>query len=377
MKLSVERGQFLSALSHGNSVVQKKNTIPILSHVLLQAEGGTLTITTTDMDLALVETLPAVIESPGAITIPAQTLFDIVRKLPENSMVELTLNSENGQVSLKAGKSHFNLSSLSAELFPKLTQDDLPFSFKLPTQTLLHLIDKAKFAMSTDDVRYYLNGIYFHTKDTDGKKIFRSVATDAHRLACIEIEVPDGAEDMPGIIVGRKTLEEVRKLLDDQKEGDVTVSLSSRRIQFQLPNATLSSRLIDGAFPDYERAIPLDNDKTIIVDTKALAQAVDRVATVASTTSDKIRIITMNITENAMNLSAASHEVGDATEELAVDYPFDTPVKISLNARYLLDIAQQIKDDETQIQLQNEDAPAVIRGIQDNNSIFVIMPLRG
>lgn len=377
MKISVERGHFLSALSHGNSVVAKKTTIPILSHVLLQAQGGSLTMTTTDMDLALVETLPAVVEKPGAATISSQMLFDIVRKLPEGIMIELTLNPENDQISLTAGKSRFNLSSLPAEQFPKLTQDDLPFKFSLPTQTLLHLIDKAKFAMSADDVRYYLNGIYFHTKEEDGNKIFRSVATDAHRLACIEIEVPEGAEEIPGIIIGRKTLEEIRKLLDDQKEGDVAVSLSSRRVQFQLPNSILSSRLIDGAYPDYEKAIPLANDKTIIVDTKALAQAVDRVATVASTTTDKIRVINMNITENMMNLSAGSHELGDATEELAVDYPFDVPVKICLNAKYLLDIAQQIKDDETQILLNNEDSPALIRGIQDNNSTYVIMPLRG
>ena len=304
MKFSVERGHFLSALSHGNSVVAKKTTIPILSHVLLQAQGGSLTMTTTDMDLALVETLPAVVEQPGAATISSQMLFDIVRKLPDGVMIEITLNPENDQINLIAGKSRFNLSSLPAEQFPKLTQDDLPFKFKVPTQTFLHLIDKAKFAMSADDVRYYLNGIYFHTKEEDGVKKFRSVATDAHRLACIEIDVPEGAEEIPGIIIGRKTLEEIRKLLDDQKEGDVAVSLSSRRVQFELPNSTLSSRLIDGAYPDYEKAIPLGNDKTIIVDTKALAQAVDRVATVASTTQDKIRVINMNITENSMNLSA-------------------------------------------------------------------------
>lgn len=377
MKISVERGHFLSALSHGNSVVAKKTTIPILSHVLLQAKDGTLTMTTTDMDLALVETLPAVVEQPGAATISSQMLFDIVRKLPDGVMIELTLNPENDQINLTAGKSRFNLSTLPAEQFPKLTQDDLPFNFKFSTQTLLHLIDKAKFAMSADDVRYYLNGIYFHTKEEDGTKKFRSVATDAHRLACIEIDVPEGAEEIPGIIVGRKTLEEIRKLLDDQKEGDVSVSLSSRRVQFELPNSILSSRLIDGAYPDYEKAIPLGNDKTIIVDTKALAQAVDRVATVASTTTDKIRVINMTITENTMNLSAGSHELGDATEELAVDYPFDVPVKICLNAKYLLDIANQIKDDETQIQLNNEDAPALIRGIQDADSTYVIMPLRG
>lgn len=376
MKISVERGHFLSALSHGNSVVSKKTTIPILGHVLLQAQGGELVVTTTDMDLALVETIPAVVETPGAVTVSSQMLFDIVRKLPDGAMIELSLNPENEQITLKAGKSRFNLSSLPAEQFPKLTQDDLPFKFKTPTQTLQQLIDKAKFAMSSDDVRYYLNGIYFHTKAEEEGMVFRSVATDAHRLACIQMEVPEGAEEIPGIIVGRKTLEEIRKLLDDHKEGDVEVSLSSRRIQFQLPNSTLSSRLIDGAYPDYEKAIPLGNDKAIIVDTKALAQAVDRVATVASTTTDKIRVINMNIGENVMNLSAGSHELGDATEELPIDYPFDNPVKICLNAKYLLDIAQQIKDDETQILLSNEESPALIRGIQDDKSTYVIMPLR-
>lgn len=374
MKISVERNQFLKALSHGQSVVEKRTTIPILSHVLLHAEEGTLTLTTTDMDLALVESIPAMVATPGSITVSATMLFDIVRKLPDGAQIELCLNSENGQVAIHSGKTKFNLSSLPATQFPKLTQDELPFSFTMTCEALRRLIDRAKFAMLTDDSRYYLNGIYFHTHGEEGSKVYRSVATDAHRLACIDMPLPEGAGEVPGIIVGRKTLTEVRKLLEEQLT-DVIVSLSPNRVEFKLPTATLSSRLIDATYPNYEEAIPLDNDKPIILDAKAFAAAIDRVATVAHD-KDKVKIIKFSVCDNTLTLSAASSAIGDGMEEIAVDYPFDTTIEIGFNARYLLDVAQQIDDDEAEILLSEGGAPAIIKGITDKEALFVIMPVR-
>jgi DNA polymerase-3 subunit beta len=371
MKLSIDRSAFLKALSHGQSVVERRTTIPILSNVLLSATPMGLSLITTDTDLALIETVPAIVTEPGTTTVSAQMLFDIVRKLPEGSTVELTYLPESGQLNLKGGRSCFNLSCLAPEDFPQLTQGELPFHFSLPIATFKKLLDRAKFAMSTEETRYYLNGIHFHTMERDGIKILRSVATDAHRLAYIEVPLPQGAENIPGIIIGRKTITEARKLVDDTTT-EVLIALSSTRIEFAFENAVLSSRLIDATYPEYEKAIPSGNDKIAIIDAKTFAAAVDRVATVSN---DKIRTIKMNLNNNMLTLSAASHDLGNATEEMAVDFPH-SPVEIGFNARYLLDIAQQIDEDEAQVVLGNGDAPAIIKGMTNQEATYVLMPMR-
>ncbi|WP_010301258.1 DNA polymerase III subunit beta [Candidatus Odyssella thessalonicensis] len=374
MKFAVERGDFLKALAHGGSVVEKRTTVPILSHVLIQAEDSQLHLTTTDMDLALVESIPAVVEAPGSITVSAHMLLEIVRKLPDGVKIEATLNQANDQLTLKAGKSRFNIATLPAEQFPKLTQNDLPFSFKLTAEKLRYLIDRSRFAMSTEETRYFLNGIYFHAHEINGQKVFRSVATDAHRLACIEVPVPEGAESIPGIIVGRKTITEIRKLINDENpEAEITISLSPQRVEFKLPQATLSSRLVDGTYPDYEQAIPKGNDKPVIVDAKDFAKAVDRVATV---TTDKLPVIKISVAKNKLTLVAASSELGDATEEMEVDFPFDHSIEIGFNANYLVDITSQIGDEAAEILLSDGSAPAIIKGINDKEALFVLMPMR-
>lgn len=371
MHLKIDRSTFLKALSHGQSVVERRNTVPILGHILLKAADNQLSLTTTDMDLALVETIPADVKVEGAITVSAHMLFDIVRKLPDNSQIDLTLNPENDQLTLKAGRSKFNLSSLPASQFPELTTDNLPFSFTLEAEVLRRLIDRAKFAILTEDTRYYLNGIYFHIHEKEDGAILRSVATDAHRLACIEAPIPTGAENIPGVIIGRKTVTEIRKLLDEV-EGTVSIRLSPARIEFELPKAKLSSRLIDGTYPDYEQAIPWANDKPLILDAKSFASAVDRVATVIS---DKIRIIKMSVTTNSLTLSAVSHELGSATEEMQVDFNSSEVIEIGFNAKYLLDIAQQIGEDEAHIMLSNSSSPVIIRSFSDQASTYVLMPM--
>lgn len=372
MKLTVDRSSFLKALSHGQSVVERRTTVPILSHVLLNATPMGLSLTTTDTDLALIEMVPAVVTEPGTTTVSAQMLFDIVRKLPEGSTVELALVPETGQLNLKGGRSRFNLSCLPAADFPQLTQGELPYHFALSATTFKKLLDRAKFAMSMEETRYYLNGIHLHATEREGQKVLRSVATDAHRLAYIEAPLPQGAENMPGIIIGRKTITEARKLVDDTTT-EVKVALSQARIEFTFENAVLSSRLIDATYPEYEKAIPIANDKTAIVDAKAFAAAIDRVATVSN---DKVRAIKVHLNNNLLTLSATSHDLGNAVEEMAIDFPHDTPIEIGFNARYLLDIAQQIDEDEAQVILADENAPAIIKGTNDQESTYVLMPMR-
>lgn len=367
MRFTVDKNQLLKALSHAQSVVEKRHTIPILGHVLLDASGDGVTLTSTDMELSLVEKIAAMIETPGRLTVSATMLFDIVRKMDADT---LTIFEKENQVHLHGGRSKFKISSLKAEDFPKLSSTDLPHIFKLKADEIKRLFDKPRFAMANEETRYYLNGIYWHI--VTGEGVLRAVATDAHRLAYSQVTAPEGTHDMPGVIISRKTVNEVRKLLDEGDE-DVTIRLSPQRIEFSFKTKELSSRLIDGTFPDYMQAIPSENHKIFYLPTKDYAHAVDRVATVVN---DKVRIIKLDLKSNQLTLSALSQELGSAQEDLNVAYESEDGVEIGFNAKYLLDIAQQIDEEETQVSLGDSNSPAIIRGAGNDNNLYVIMPMR-
>lgn len=371
MKFTIDKAAFQKALSHGQSVVEKRQTMPILGHVLMKAENGSVVLMTTDNDLALEETLPAVVEKSGSATVSVQMLFEIVRKLPQQAQVQVELDDEKGQVRLSSGRSQFNLSSLSSDHFPQLTVTELTHHFTLPGAALKKLIERTRFAMSTEDARIYLNGIYLHAHRSNGQSFLRAVATDGHRLACMETSAPRGAEDMPGIIIGRKTITELHKLLEDEPE-EVKIGLSDRRIEVKVNNAVLSSRLIEGNFPDYERAIPQENDKRMIVEAKILASAVDRVATISN---DKVRIIKLNLEAGALGLSAFSQELGNANEEVEIDYEATHPLEIGFNPKYLMDVAQQIEEEEAEFSFGDSQTSVVIKGVNDRSAFYVLMPI--
>ncbi len=376
MKLSLEKGPFLKALSHGQSVVEKRTTVPILSHVLLTATKNGLLITSTDMDIALIETIQAKVEHIGTACVSAHMLHEIVRKLSDASEINLSFNKDTLQLNITSGRSKFELSCLPVEDFPQLTQSELTHHFTLPAPVLKHLIDASRFAMSTEETRYHLNGIHFHTVSLDGSNIMRAVATDMHRLACVGCESPSEAVGMPEIIVGRKTITEVRKLLDEADQP-ITVGLSNTRIEFSIEGnntrAVLSSRLVDGIFPDYQAAMAIENDKVLIVGTKAFAEAVDRVGTVVN---DKVRAIKLKLSENAATLSAVSSDFGSAVEELDVDFPYKEELEICFNVRYLTDIAQQINTEEMEMLLADGDSSVLIRPVNESQSTFILMPMR-
>jgi DNA polymerase III subunit beta len=368
MRVTVERAALLKALGHVQSVVERRNTIPILSNVLLDAKDGALTLTATDLDLAIVEGAPAQTSIAGATTVAAHTLFDIARKLPEGAQVELATG--DGRLALAAGRSRFQLQTLPREDFPAIAEGDLPFGFSLPVATLRQMIDKTKFAISTEETRYYLNGIFMHVTE-ESKPALRAVATDGHRLARVAIDRPDGAVGMPDVIIPRKAVTELRKLLDEA-DGDVRVQLSATRIRFSLANAVLSSRLIDGTFPDYSRVIPTANDKILKIDTGALAEGVDRVSTIAT---DKTRAVKLSLTEDRLTLAVTSPENGTASEELASSYA-STPIDIGFNSRYLLDILAQIETGEVEIHLADGQSQTLIREGKDSPALYVLMPMR-
>lgn len=371
MKLTIERAALLKSLAHVQSVVERRNTIPILSNVRLEGRTGTLGLNATDMDLDIVETVAADVVRTGATTAPAHTLYEIVRKLPEGSQVELDYSSDSGQLTLRSGRSKFSLACLPVEDFPVMSGGELPYVFTLAAEELKGLIDRTRFAISTEETRYYLNGIYLHATESEGLRVLRAVATDGHRLARVEVPLPEGAYGMPGIIVPRKTVAELRKLIEETAV-EVTVSLSETKIHFAFDNAALTSKLIDGTFPDYERVIPVDNDKVLEVDCKTLAQAVDRVAAIST---EKSRAIKLAADKGQLVLSASSPENGSATEELEASYQAPA-IEIGFNSRYLLDILSQVEGDAAHFAMADAASPTVVRDVADASAIYVLMPMR-
>jgi DNA polymerase-3 subunit beta len=371
MKLSIERAALLRSLNHVQSVVERRNTIPILSNVLLKADKGVLSLSTTDMDLEINEAVAANVSTPGATTAPAHTLHDIIRKFPDGSDVELALNKEGTQMTVKSGRSQFKLSCLPTADFPEIGTAALPTTFSVPAADLRALVDRTKFAMSTEETRYYLNGIYLHESDNDGVKVLRAVATDGHRLARFEMPLPSGAEGMPGIIIPRKAIGELRKLSEDAADT-IQISLSETKIRFTFDQIVLTSKLIDGTFPDYQRVIPKGNDKIVEVDPTIFTNAIDRVSTISD---GKSRAVKINMHGKLMTISASSPESGSATEELEVNG--DSEIEIGFNAKYLLDITSQINSDGgCRLILADAASPTIIQDNSDLSALYVLMPLR-
>ena len=370
MKLTIERSALLRALGHVQNVVERRNTIPILSNVQLIADVAGLSLTATDLDLAIVETVPAEVQTPGGTTAPAHILHDIVRKLPDGAQVELDYGADDGRLVVRAARSKFALSCLPREDFPVMADGDLPHQFVLPAADLRRLIEKTRFAISTEETRYYLNGIYLHApEDTP---VLRGVATDGHRLAHIEIPLPQGAAGMPGVIMPRKAALEVHKLIEDG-EGAVEIALSDSKIRFALGDIVLTSKLIDGTFPDYQRVIPAGNDKLMEVDCKSFAAAVDRVATISS---EKSRAVKLAVNGGAVTLSANSPEQGSGTDEVPVNFNGDELLEIGFNAKYLLDITGQIDGENACFDLSDGASPTIIRDAADQGALYVLMPMR-
>jgi DNA polymerase-3 subunit beta len=371
MKVTIERGAFLKALNHVQSVVERRNTIPILSNVMIEAAKGRLKLTATDLDMEIVETLAADVLRNGAATAPAHMLYDIVRKLPEGAQVQAELlTAEGGRLAVSAGSIRFELACLPKEDFPQMTAGALPFRFRLQTEDLKKLIAKTRFAISTEETRFYLNGIYLHAHK-EGKREMRAVATDGHRLARFQMELPDGAAEIPGIIVPRKTVIELQRLLDDV-EGAIEVSLSDTKIQFATDGIELTSKLIDGTFPDYQRVIPTSNDKVLTLDAREFAQAVDRVSTISA---DKTRAVKLGVARDKLTLSVINPDSGTATEEVGASYSA-SPLEIGFNARYLLDITGQIEGKEVRFLLSDAGSPTLIEDAEDQGTLYVLMPMR-
>lgn len=371
MKATIERATLLRCLSHVQSVVERRNTIPILSNVLIEASAdGSVRLMATDLDLQVVESMPAVtVDSAGAITVSAHLLFDIARKLPDGSQV--SFETADNRMTVKAGRSRFQMPTLPRDDFPVIVEGDLPTSFEIPAATLAQLIDRTRFAISTEETRYYLNGIFLHVTDEE----LKAAATDGHRLARYTVARPDGAAGMPDVIVPRKCVAELRKLIEESLDTNVEIDLSASKIRFTLGGengVVLTSKLIDGTFPDYTRVIPTGNDKLLKLDPRSFFEGVDRVATIAT---EKTRAVKMALENDKVTLSVTSPDNGTAAEEIAADYG-SAGFEIGFNANYLKDILSQIEGDIVELHLADAGAPTLIRQDEKSPALYVLMPMR-
>lgn len=378
MKVTLERAALLKSLGHVHRVVERRNTIPILSNILLHGENQSLLLKATDLDLEVTERLPADVSAAGVTTVPAHVLYDIVRKLPDGAQVSLESHGESGQLQLRSGRSRFNLQSLPDADFPDLTTGDLSHSFKLASGDLKRLIDKTQFAISNEETRYYLNGVYLHTMDVEGHLMLRAVATDGHRLARVEVPAPKGALGLPGVIVPRKAVAEIQKLVENlDQDVRIEISPSKARFTFGDPSVhfgqvVLTSKLIDGTFPDYMRVIPSGNDKRLTVDREPFQVAVDRVATISS---ERGRAVKLTLADAKLILSVTNPDLGSAVEELDVDYD-SSPIDIGFNARYLLDITEQLDNDTVLFKLSDPGSPTLLQDRDGAAALYVLMPMR-
>ncbi len=371
MRVTLERSDLLKSLNHVHRVVERRNTIPILSNVLLKADGTTLQMKATDLDLEITETTTGQVDQAGATTVPAHLLYDIVRKLPEGAEVQLSTNGENTAMAVTSGRSKFSLQCLPEADFPDLTAGTFSHTFRLPAAQVKMLIDRTQFAISTEETRYYLNGIFLHTIETDGKLKLRAVATDGHRLARADVEAPAGSEGMPGIIVPRKTVGELQKLVDDP-DATVTIEVSDAKIRLTIGGVVMTSKLIDGTFPDYQRVIPTANDKKMTIDCESFARAVDRVSTISS---ERGRAVKLSIGEGQLTLTVHNPDSGSATEELPVGYESD-PLEIGFNAKYLLDITNQLSGSDAVFMLADPGSPTLVHDMAADDALYVLMPMR-
>lgn len=370
MKVTIERSALQGAIGHASSVVERRTTAPVLSNVLIDAAKEAISFRATDLDVESISRASGEIERPGATTVPALILNEIVRKLPEGAQIGLEANAETARLEITAGRSHFSLATLPREDFPFMASAEYACNFTISAHMLRRLVDKARFAMSNEETRLYLNGLYLYSAERDGKFYLRAAATDGHRMARVEVECPPEAEGMDGVIIPRKTVGELHKLLE--VEQNIVVSVSETKIRFATPEFTLTSKVVDGNFPDIERVIPVGNQKRLLVDAAEIASAVDRVAVISS---ERSRGVKFSLSEDRLVLSVQAPDAGLAEEEIAVGWDSEA-LEIGFNARFISEIMAQIERENAIIMLQGVGDQALITEEGDDSALYVVMPMR-
>lgn len=372
MKFTIPKKQFADCLTALSRVVERRNTYPILANVLIIAEQDSLRLRATDLDIEISQEIEAAVETTGTCTAEARLLADIVRKLPDG---DVTFEHDTTKMAavIKAGRSRFNLATLSPDQFPDLKSGQFTNRFTIAAKDLLGILNKVSFAISTEETRYYLNGVYLHAASSDaGQPVLRAVATDGHRMARCEIAIPDGAAGIPGVIVPRKTVGEFARLLDDATD-EVAVEVSDSKIRVTSGSTVLLSKLIEGTFPDYQRVTPKLSNTVAIVDAKELSRALERVSIMGTDKGGKA--VKLKFEDNLLELNVSNPDHGSSDEDMAATWD-NSALEIGFNARYLQDVLGNLSGKTVSLSLQDAGSPARISSDDDPGSLFVLMPMR-
>lgn len=368
MKIKVNQSVVVGALRAATRVAPKNGAIPILSHVLIDAKSpGSLSIKATDLEIELTSDVGADVEQGGVVCVSAIAFRDIISKLPKDA--DINIEKDGDRISLKSGRSRFHLNTLSGDDWPQIVGTDTPYALRMPSKELAQAINNTSFAISTEEIRFYLNGIYMHIPDGNG--VMRFVATDGHRLAKVEMPAPAGSDGAPGVIIPKKTVLEVSSLLAHAPET-VMVKYSQNFIVFDFGDVTLKSKLVDGTYPDYERVIPGNNEKVAVVDAGALAQAAARVATVSSEKGNGIRV---QMSHGVMTLSVTNPDTGDATDEIEAEWNGDS-FTIGFNSKYIKDCLDVLGEGSVTLTFNDPGAPCIMTNPNKAGLLLVIMPMR-
>ena len=370
MQFVIKRDILLKSLNFVQGVVEKKNTLPILSNVLLQLKNKKLSIIATDLDIVFYDELSDVkVITEGSTTTSAAILYDILRKIPSNSELNFELKSEN-RLSLKNENSDFNLLCLPTDNFPTFSDNFESQEIRLDKVKFLKLLNKTRISISNDDTRHYLNGVFLHLTEAQGKNFLTGVATDSHRLSSSSLEI-ESISDFNSLILPRKTVFQLCTLLTDTNDQPI-LQTSENKIRFKIGNTQLISKVIDGKFPDYKKVVPVNNDKTLIVESKDFINSIERVASVSL---DRKEGVKLSINKDNIQLSVNSANSGEGNEKIKAKFSSEN-LNISFNSKYLIDIASEVENKDLKINFKDSTSPVLIEDISDKNSYYVIMPMK-
>ena len=370
MKFNINQQDLQQALNYCQGVIEKRSTLPILSNILVDANGSNLTITATDLDLIFIHQIKNVeILEQGKTTTTSSIMYDIIRKFTSGKKINVFLKDES-KLQVESDKSVFNLNCINASEFPLTDENFTQNEFLIKSKQLFKLLNKCKFSVSNDETRHYLSGIFLHQTEVEDKNYLTAAATDSHRMSISKVRLENKIEFEP-IILPKKTIFQLCSLLDNY-DGDVKVSNAKSKIKFELDNSILISKLIDGKFPNYIQVIPKNNQKKLEIDLKLFLDSVDRVASVSLDKKDGVKF---NLSKDMLNLSVNNTNSGDGKESMNVN--FDHELEISFNSRYLIDVASQLDGEKIEIYFNDTGSPALIKDPGDFDSIYVVMPMKG
>jgi DNA polymerase-3 subunit beta len=367
MEFRIAADELKKALHRAQGIVERKATMPILSNVLVTASKTGVTVTAFDLDIGIVSEHPAEVQKTGAITVSAKTLFDIVSFLPEAQVTVKKL--PNNYAELTSGAAHYKIVGMAPEEFPRLPKDDAAHPVAVSGSTLLEMIKKTQFAISHDETRYVLNGVFFEPRE---KGLVRMVATDGHRLALVERELVGDFKLKSGVIIPRKGLYELRRLLEEAPDAECQLGFAENSAIFRKPGLSMVMRLIDGQFPEYQRVIPKEGEKQLLVRRDRLFDALKRISLLSA---DKSNAVKLSLSENLLRITAHNPDLGEAKDDLEVAYR-GAALTVGFNARYLLDVLGVLDTDEVSFELGDEHSPGMLHPPGDRSFLSVVMPMR-